>query len=713
MSTLKRIRCTVERITYESPETGYVVLKGWVEDYKKKISLIGNMFGVKTGSLIEAEGDWKIDSRYGRQFEVLHWKECIPSTTVGVERFLGSGLLKGINKVLAKRIVDYFMTDTIRVIEEEPYLLTDVPGIGLQRARKISESWKEQKHVKELSQFLADADVNPIFTPRIYRRYEGKAIELITENPYRLVDEIWGIGFKTAEQIAGKLHVDKYDARRIQAGILFLLGQYGKAGNTYAEKSWLIDRASSVLKCTSEYIEEILLAMKEDQRLIITNVIDHPERQGVYLKAVYHAETGIAKQMQIKSEAQLDTPIPWKKSYNHIPEYLNDKQRLAVKKSMQENMLILTGGPGTGKTTVVKTIAEIYQRNGKKVLQAAPTGRAAKRMATVTGLEAMTIHRMLEYNPSEGYKRNSDNPLEGDLLIIDECSMIDVLMMNAVLMAVPITMRILFIGDAEQLQSVGAGNVFCDMVQSGIIPKSELTKIFRQKNESRIISNAELIRNGKLPNLSNGLSTDFFFLERSDPEQIKEVITELVFKKLGNYYKVPIHDIQVLCPLRVGITGAINLNLAIRDAVNPDGKEIERGGIVFREHDRVMQIRNNYEKEIFNGEYGVIEAINCDEATVDFDGRVIRYKQHELDELTLAYAITIHKSQGCEIPIVVIPVSMEHQVALQRRLFYTAVTRAKRIVVIIGTREAVQYAVETQNDDTRKTMLKGRMTIKK
>ena len=726
-STMK-LRGVVERITYQNPENGYTVLKCAVKNYNDLVTVIGNLLDVNVGSVLLIDGNWKVDSKYGRQFVAESWEETLPATVFGIEKYLGSGLIKGVGPKFAKRIVGLFGTDTMDVIECDISRLKEVEGIGEKRIRQIHESWERQKEIKNVMLFLQDHGVSTSFAAKIYRQYGNDSIAKVKENPFRLADDIWGIGFKTADGIAEKLGIGKEAFVRLRSGIMYTLSSLADEGHVYAYKGQLIKRATELLEA-----EESSIVMTLDQMLADKDVISEPisEEKGdaIYLPPFYYAEVGVAakirKLLQNPAQDRLwtslmearkrtgnrDLSIDVKKIEAKIGMEYDEIQADAIRQAAVSKVMILTGGPGTGKTTTTKGIISAYQSFGLKILLAAPTGRAAKRMTETTGLEAKTIHRLLECKPPEGYQKNEENPLEGDVLIVDECSMIDLVLMNSLLKAIPASMRLVLVGDIDQLPSVGAGNVLRDLIDSGVVPVIRLTRIFRQAQTSRIIMNAHRINEGQMPDLSNGKETDFFFTTKEDPEEAVREIVSLVQHKLSRYYRTPSSQIQVLTPMQKGVVGATNLNLALQEALNPQGDGLRRSGFIFRRDDKVMQIRNNYDKEVFNGDIGIIESVDLQNRTlkVNFDQHVVEYESSELDELVHAYATTIHKAQGSEYPIVVMPVLMNHYVMLQRNLIYTGITRAKKILVMVGTRKALACAVRNVTVNRRNTLLKERL----
>ena len=702
------LRCVVERITYQNPENGYSVLKVKVKGYNDLVTLVGNLLEVPVGSVLLCRGEWKVDKRYGSQFVAATWEETMPATVYGIEKYLGSGLVKGIGPRFARAIVQRFGTETIDIIETEIERLYEVPNIGRKRVAKIRESWEKQKDIKNVMLFLQGYGVSTAYAAKIYREYGKESIDKVRENPYRLADDIWGIGFKTADGIAAKMGYEKEDPRRCRSGILYTLGQLSDEGHVYAGEEQLVKTAGQLLEAGETAIRDTLAGMLQAEDLIL-------DKDAIYLPPFYHAECGTSRRLRDLAESTGRSLFdglfdPSSLTAETGIEY-DEVQLAAIRQAVTSKVMVLTGGPGTGKTTTTQGIIAALKKAGLRVLLAAPTGRAAKRMSEATGMEAKTIHRLLEYNPQDGYKRNDENPLEGDALIVDECSMIDILLMNNLLKAVPVGMRLVFVGDIDQLPSVGAGNVLRDIIDSQCIPVVRLTRIFRQAQKSRIVMNAHAINQGRFPDISNGRDTDFFFLKEDDPERAAETIVRLVKERLSRAYRERPDRIQVLTPMQRGVVGAANLNLLLQQALNPSGPSLNRGGYTYRQGDRVMQQRNNYDKDVFNGDLGYIREVDTEERTlkVDFDGKWVEYDVTELDELTLAYATTIHKAQGSEYPIVVMPVLMTHFVMLQRNLIYTGITRAKKICVLLGAAKALAYAVRNVSVLKRNTRLKERL----
>lgn len=710
-STIKGV---VERITFQSPETGYTVLRFKASRHNDLVTVVGMLMDVVVGTNLEINGVWKVDRKYGQQFEAHTWQEVMPATVYGIEKYLGSGLIKGIGPKYAKKIVAKFGADTLDIIEENIERFGEVEGIGKKRIQQIKFSWVRQREIKNVMVFLQSHDVSSAYAAKIYKAYGNDAVKRVQENPYQLADDIWGIGFKTADTIAVKMGIEKDEFNRLRSGIKYALGELGNEGHVFAYREQLIKKGKELLDVTESQLDEAIERMMKSDDLKV-------EEDAIYLPPFYYAEIGAAKRLRMIISAEAEENIFTKDQMvdlGRIQKTLgisyDDVQAEAIHRAANSKVMVLTGGPGTGKTTTTQGIIQAFLDKGLSILLAAPTGRAAKRMSEATGREAKTIHRLLEFKPPEGYKRNEENPLEGDVLLVDECSMIDIMLMNSLLKAVPANMRLVLIGDVDQLPSVGAGNVLRDIIDSEAVPVVRLTKIFRQAQQSRIITNAHKVNEGKFPDISNGKNSDFFFLNREEPEVIAKEIVELVKNKLPNYYKVKPSEIQVLTPMQKGIIGAINLNQELQKAINPSMEGIRRGGYIFKQYDKVMQIRNNYDKEVFNGDIGRILEIDTEDntLTVLFDGRKVLYEASELDELVQAYACTIHKSQGSEYPIVVMPVSMTHFMMMQRNLIYTGITRSKKVCVVVGTMKALGYAVRNITVTKRNTMLKERLVLK-
>ena len=710
---MEYLRCVVERITYQNADNGYTVLKCAVKNYSDLVTVVGTMPDTHVGSVLSLEGIWKMDARYGRQFSVEKFEETLPATVYGIEKYLGSGLVKGVGPKFAKRIVEKFGKDTLNIIEDTPDKLLTVQGIGKVRVDRIKTSWQEQKEIKNIMLFLQGHEVSTSHATKIFKTYGSESIVIVKENPYRLADDIWGIGFKTADSIAQKMGIDKGKFVRLRSGIFYTLNKLAEAGHCYATREQLIGKARELLE-----VEDAELEITLDEMIRANDVIREVagEQEAVYLPPYYFSESGCAKRlfrlMSCGKKKSEDAEEILKKVADLSEITYDEIQWQAVKTAISSKVMVLTGGPGTGKTTTTLGIISAYKQAGCQIILAAPTGRAAKRMSEATGMEAKTIHRLLEYKPLEGYQKNEEYPLEGDVLILDECSMIDIMLMYNLLKALPEQMSLILVGDIDQLPSVGAGNVLRDIIDSGCVPVVRLTRIFRQAQGSRIIMNAHRINKGESIDMRGGKDSDFFFVTKESNQEVLDTIVQYCRTNLPKYYHVDsLQDIQVLTPMQRGECGAVNLNQVLQEAMNPSKIFLRRGGTQYRLKDKVMQIRNDYDKEVFNGDIGTITKVDMEERelTVLFDEREVIYDVTELDELTLAYAVTIHKSQGSEYPIVVMPFTMSHFVMLQRNLLYTGVTRAKKILVLVGEKKAVYYAIKNETTTGRNTMLARRL----
>ena len=707
---MEKLQCVIERVTYHNDQNGWSVIKVSAEGYSDIVAAVGVMPEVHAGSIFNLYGFWKNDPKYGMQFVFQRCEETAPATVHGIKKYLGSGLIKGIGPVYAGRIVDMFGEDTLKVLDETPDRLSEVPGIGAKRIEQIKKSWIEQKEIKNIMLFLQSHDVSTSLAAKIFKQYGNQSISTVTENPYRLADEIWGIGFKTADTIAKKLGFGHERFERLRSGIFYTLNKLSEVGHCFAYRDELLKTGAELLEVSSDTLGVTLDTMLEENDLI-------REDTAIYLPVFYHSEAGTAKRLLKLLNSSRKNYIKYSEvSANSGFIHYDAAQLKAIKAALENKILVLTGGPGTGKTTTTLGIIRAYLEAGAKILLAAPTGRAAKRMSEVTHMEAKTIHRLLEMKPLEGFQRNEENPLKGDVLIVDECSMIDIILMNSLLKAVPDNMTLILVGDADQLPSVGAGKVFTDILASGVIPSVKLEKIFRQAQRSRIITNAHKINNGEMPYLTDRYS-DFLFSPAEDGETSAERSEEAAKKILWlcteflPKQKIKQEDIQVLTPMRRGAAGSANLNLLLQAALNPEGLSLKRAGVEYRTGDKVMQIRNNYEKAVFNGDIGFVSKVSTEdnELTVAFDERSVKYDVSELDELVLAYAATIHKSQGSEFPYVVMPLMMSHYMMLQRNLLYTGVTRAKKGFILVGEKKAVFIAVKNNKIVERNTKLTARL----
>lgn len=712
---LDKIRGTIERITFRNEENGYTVARLKSEERGGMVTVVGYLPEVHPGQRVILSGWWTDNAKYGRQFKVVDYQTVYPATVEGIRRYLGSGLIKGIGPVTARRIVDYFGASALGVIEETPERLTEVEGIGPKRKEMITTAWQEQKEIKEVMLFLQSHGVGTAYAVKIYKQYGDEAIKVVRENPYRLAVDIWGIGFRTADKIARALGIPEDAPQRIEAGVRYVLDQAAEEGHIYLPQEELIKRCNDFLRVPSDRIEGAIANLE-----LWGEVVREGDR--VYSPPIYFAERGIAERLAtlLGSEPErfdlglgdLEGEIAALEAEKGIS--FSQDQRRAMTRALNCKVLIFTGGPGTGKTTTTIGIIELLERRGAKVSLAAPTGRAAKRLAEVTGRPAQTIHRLLEFSPKEWrFKRDQANPLRVDVVIVDEASMIDVPLMHHLLKALPRSATLILVGDVDQLPPVGPGNVLRDIIDSGMVEVIRLKRIFRQALESAIVVNAHRVNWGVFPRIDNRPGTDFFFSEQSDPEKIVQTIRRLCRTRLPKRYGYhPIEDIQVLSPMYRGLTGADHLNRVLQESLNPYGPECRRGGRIFRVGDKVMQIRNNYEKLVFNGDIGRITKIDPEEQTVTvlYDLPVV-YDFSELEEIVPAYAVTVHKSQGSEYRAVILPLTTHHYVMLSRNLLYTAMTRARELLILIGTKKALAIAVKNDQPVKRYTTLRERLAL--
>ncbi len=713
----------VERVTFFNEENHYTVARMRIQGRIDLVTVVGSFYSLTPGEELKIRGYWERHVRYGEQFKALSYESVMPATVKGIEKYLGSGMIKGIGPVTAKRLVARFGVETLEVIDTAAERLAEVPGIGEKRIEMIRQAWEEQRDVRDIMIFLQGQGVSPAYAVKIYKHYGKNAVAVVTENPYRLASDIFGIGFVTADRIAEKLGVSRDSPMRAEAGIIFVLNGLAEEGHVYFPRERLIAGCCSILEMERKGVEEALDTLTAGERVGLED-IPGTDDTAVYLAGFLAAEQGIAdhlsrlagrpKQSRLLHD---EDPVAW--AQKNLSISLTEHQKEAVRRAVEEKVMVVTGGPGTGKTTIITAIIKVYERMGQKVLLAAPTGRAAKRMTEATGHEARTLHRLLEYSPGAanrggGFKRDDRNPLDGDLIIIDEVSMVDTILMYHVLKAIPDEATLVLVGDADQLPSVGPGSVLMDIIASGRIPTCRLTAIFRQSRESMIIVNAHRVNSGLMPVLQGdeGHIQDFHFVTVEGPEEARDQVLRLIGETIPRRFGYdPVRDIQVITPMHRGTAGVASLNGELQRQLNPRGTELTRAGRTLRVGDKVMQVRNNYDKDVYNGDLGRIARIDTEtqDLVVDYDGKMVTYDFTDLDEIVLAYAISVHKSQGSEYPAVVMPILTQHYILLQRNLLYTAITRGRKLVVLVGTRKALAIAIRNNKPQERYTMLRGRI----
>jgi len=715
----------VERITFHNLDNGYVVLKVRAPKHRELITVVGTLSNVVAGEYIEARGQWVNDRTHGVQFKADELRTTPPHTPEGIAKYLGSGLIKGIGPTYAKRIVEVFGDKTLDVIDQSPTFLSEVKGIGPQRLERIRQSWQEQKGVRSIMVFLQSYGIGTARAVRIYKQYGDNAIEQVKSNPYRLTTDIWGIGFKTADELATQLGLPKDSPLRARAAVRYILQELSTKGHVAYPEHGVIDETMRLTNIAPEIIRVAIEAGRQEDELVrdVAKAVppEGADQEWLYLKPLFLAEVGVARAIRMLArgdhplpEIKLDVALQWVQGKMQLE--LAPTQREAIEAATRDKVLVITGGPGVGKTTIVRGLIEIFAAKRQRIALAAPTGRAAKRLSESTNREAKTIHRLLEFDPANGrFKRDRENLLEVDLLVVDEASMVDVVLMNQLLRAVPPWCCVVFVGDVDQLPSVGAGTVLRDLIESKVVRVVRLTHIFRQAGASYIIRAAHAINSGQEPESAPNAAGDFFFVEADTPEQITDRLISLVKERIPTRFGLdPMRDIQVLSPMNKSALGVNVLNQRLQEVLNPappNVRQVERFGRTFRVGDKVIQVQNDYQKDVFNGDIGRVAAIELvdQELTVDYDGRLVTYDFNELDELSLAFACSIHKAQGSEYPAVVIVLHTQHYVMLQRNLLYTGVTRGKKLVALVGSRKALSIAVQKQDTAFRYSMLRQRL----
>jgi exodeoxyribonuclease V alpha subunit len=712
---LQAIEGTVERIIYSNEENHYTVAQLLPEGKGRQepITMVGNLASLNIGESVHAQGRWTTHKQFGRQFAVEKFDSVLPRTVVGIRKYLASGLVKGIGEAFADRIVEKFGEKTLEVIDQFSGKLREVDGIGPERAKRIKEAWTAQKSVRDIMIFLQGHGIGSAHAAKIFKQYGENAIAVVRENPYQLANDIAGIGFRTADGIAAKFGIAKDSIHRLKAGVLHTLERATDDGHVCFPRELLMKSAAELLEAEIAPIENAIDLLAAAGEVVI-------EEDAVYVTRLYRSERGGANFILDLCAAELKLPdidlvkaIDWVQQQTGVQ--LAEAQQRAIKAALTSKLTVITGGPGVGKTTIINSIVKILQAKKCTVLLAAPTGRAAKRISEATGAPAQTIHRLLKFEPHEGgFTHNERRPLKGDMIIIDEASMLDIPLAYHLLKAIPSNASVVFVGDVDQLPSVGPGNFLRDLIDSEVVPVVRLTEIFRQAKDSFIITNAHRVNDGVLPVLDAPQESDFFFIAEEDPDKVVATIKTLCLERVPKKFGFDaMRDVQVLTPMHKGVCGSENLNRELQATLNPTGPVIQRFGRTYRVGDRVMQIRNNYDKDVFNGDLGRIKRLDLvdQQVVIEFDEREIAYEFEDVDELVPAYAISVHKSQGNEYPCVIVPLLTQHYVLLQRNLLYTAITRGKNLVVLVGSKKALAIAVRNNKTAARFSRLRERLKM--
>jgi exodeoxyribonuclease V alpha subunit len=723
------VQGVVERLTYHSEETGYTVARLKAPRTSELITITGNFASIQAGQTLQLQGTWKEHPKFGAQFQVTQYRETKPATITGIEKYLGSGLIKGVGPITAKRIVAHFGLQTLDIIEHQIERLAEVPGIAQKRVKLIQAAWVTQKAIKEVMLFLQDHGVSTTYAVKIYKQYGDAAIETVTHNPYQLATDVYGIGFVTADAIARNLGIAPGSEFRYRSGILHVLGEAAEEGHCFLPEDELVDRVVKRLEIADhrpdpEQVSRLIEQMVVDGELVKTEApIAGLEQFGYYAPPFFGAEQKLAERLQELLKQPLEVDMPrvqrWIDRFvekTGIP--LSEDQRQAVEMAASQRVLVLTGGPGTGKTFTTRTIVALWKAMGKSIALASPTGRASQRLSEMTRQDAKTVHRLLEFDPKTmKFKRDVDNPIPAEAIVVDEASMLDLFLANSLMKAIAPNAQLLLVGDTDQLPSVGPGAVLYDLIQSEQVPVLRLTQVFRQAQVSQIVRNAHRINQGQFPQLepvSQAPQSDCLWIGAPEPEHGVQAIQELVTDLIPQLGFHAASDVQILCPMTRGEVGTRNLNTILQQLINPPSlnkAEIVRGGMHLRVGDRVIQKVNDYDREVFNGDLGSISAVDVEEqnVTVQFAERFVNYDYADLNEITLAWAVTIHKSQGSEYPVVILPIYMQHYLMLSRNLIYTGLTRAKKLAILVGPQKAISLAVRQVKDQQRYTLLKHRL----
>lgn len=712
----KKLEGILEKIIFKNPQNDYIVGRLRLEKDNRLVTIVGNVPELQSGEKLEVEGKWIFNKKYGEQFEIECIKTLAPTTIKGIEKYLGSGLIKGIGPVMAKRIVSQFKLGTLSILDKEPQRLKEIEGFGDKRVEVILEAWKKHKNIRELVIFLQSYNIGNTYAVKIYNKYEKNSINVIKSNPYRLSEDIFGIGFKTADSMAQKLGIKKDSMFRIKAAVIYLLNEIDENGHCFYPYEQFLDTASNFIEADIKKIISAVEELKKDNKLCI---VENGYKK-IYLKKVYDSEIYVSEKLKLINKTKKQDKIYEgdfkKETFSIIRDLtgenkieLDDIQLEAVSKAVTEKVIVITGSPGTGKSTILDFIIKIFEKKNKKVVLAAPTGRASKRLTEATQKEAKTIHRLLEYNPKlNKFVRDEQNPITADVIIIDEASMLDIGLMKNLLKAIKSQSCLIMVGDIDQLPAVGPGNVLADIINSKEFSVVKLKNIYRQEGKSLIIYNAHRIRDGMFPYLGNSKYKDFYFIEKNEPENVVHTILSLVSKRIPSGFGYnPFYDIQILVPTNKGEVGVKNLNYKIQDKLNKGSLKINVGENEFRLGDKVIQRKNNYEKDVYNGDIGFIKNIDFEmqELVVEFNQKPVFYNFFDLDEISLSYAISIHKSQGSEFKCVIVPILTSHYMLLQRNLLYTAITRARELAILIGNKKAIGIAINKCDVENRYTSL--------